>query len=428
MKNYRLISTILATIITGLIFGLIYFVGFNYEETTSSDYNFILQVVFLILFSVVWKFFYRYFCKIFSKNQPRSQYKIQNILDQNNDFVLFLRPFKHDELLEEYTENDYDPFIGLTTDYLTVEEQVANSFADFGMRTVAIADNKEINTYLGYERYLADNDTWKATVTTLIEKSKFICLYGNGEGEFQWELAQITNLHYLKKCIIFYPGNKSGLEPFYKSYHSLEINLPELISDQIPFFESTVFGGIVYYNKSLGKFDSFSFKKVKSRFRSKKDIWPKLNTFLKNALEIELTALKQPALQIHLFSFLADILSLVLFYVLCYGIIWELQDYELTDDIGYILILLFIAPGFLYLIFGLVPSNIIFKLQTRDKSGCRASFNQKVANKVIVCLSLIWIFFFIYFLVLIIVSIIKKRLYLPQAEFSGTALFVKKKK
>lgn len=372
----------------------------------------IYGIIFLLLFTVVWKWFYHSFCKLFAKNQPRSQKQIATLLQHNMDFVLFLRPFSHDKELEKYTNNSYDPFIGFNTDYLTAEEQLSNAFADFGIRTVAIADNKTINAYLGYERYLADNETWKQTVTTLIEKAKFICLYGNGKGEFQWELEQVNKLQCTQKCIVFYPDSKREFELFLKSYETLQINMAELLTGIKYFNESSFFGGIVYYNRRTEKFSSFSFSKVKANLRHKGDMWPRINTFLKNEEALELAAVKPITTKTYLFSLLADWGILLLWWILSFA---DIDGFPL------------LSPMVLYLFFGIVPGNLIFRLKLRDKSGCQANLSQVFTRKLIliICL-LIPVFGLAYLINVLLASLINKRLYLPHEAYSGTALFQKR--
>lgn len=276
MKSGSTTSYIFATIISfavsTIVASLIFYVLSSIDLTDKGQVT-VGGIIIMLVFFSVWKGVYSFLRKSDSKYAIKDKVLTEELLKTEEEFVLVLRPFTLDKQLDSYTVSNYDTFIGIGTEFLTLEEQITDAFTSNNLKVIGIADNTKKEIYIGYERYAADNADWKQKVTTLILKAKYICFLGFGDGEFNWEIDEVFDQFCLRKTILFFPSDTRKATGFNKAYSRFGFQLE---TKDIELNNENVFGGVLYYDKKIKRFSQYNFTCIKKN----KEILLNTETFL----------------------------------------------------------------------------------------------------------------------------------------------------
>jgi hypothetical protein len=155
------------------------------------------------------------------KKQNRIILTYQDLLDSDENIILYLRSFKDDSNGQKHN----DPrMVMLETTY---EQNLASSLKNEYFVTVGKPE-EELPQLGAYRFYVGDNN-WKEQVGNLIKKSKYIIIKPSNSDGLKWELDYIFKNNYKEKLIFFHQyGNYSDTNVL-KYYYS---ELKKYLSNQ----------------------------------------------------------------------------------------------------------------------------------------------------------------------------------------------------
>lgn len=163
------------------------------------------MATYLILFSLCLFLGLIFKLKKNRKRRNRTKLTYQELLDTDENIILYLRSFKDDGLGKELN----DPrMVMLETTY---EENLAKSLKDHFFVTVGKPEEK-LPELGAYRFYVGQND-WKVQVGNLIKISKWVIIKPSNTDGVNWELDFIFKNSYENKMIIFHQyGNYTDTE------------------------------------------------------------------------------------------------------------------------------------------------------------------------------------------------------------------------
>jgi len=128
----------------------------------------------------------------------------QKILNKEEPYVLYLRPFKTDETIWwRFLLGLLNPMILLST-FATFEEQLTESVKNIG-QLVALSDPEKSQSKIGAKRIQAHNDEWKNIIRDLFTSANLVIIRPGLGASMEWEIkTAIENVNPRKIIFLIY--------------------------------------------------------------------------------------------------------------------------------------------------------------------------------------------------------------------------------